>query len=221
VSTIRQQQKAETRAQILRAAAVQFAERGFEATSIAEIAAAMGRPKSALGYHQFRSKDEIARAVLEQQLGVWNGIREQCDAHEPGGVPRLLTLLLTAALDARANPFGLASIRLVLESRRHRAFDLPALPFDWFDYCERQTAEAVRLGQLPDGTAPREVGLMIINSSFGLFEAENQGFREIDTEAGLRDLWLKLLVGLGATDPPALLAATVALPASAEPAGRS
>ncbi|MGD8194293.1 TetR family transcriptional regulator [Herbiconiux sp. P18] len=207
----RQQQKAQTREEILRAAAAQFAERGFDATSLADIAAEMGRPKSALGYHQFRSKDEIANAVVTQKLHDWDAIRMRADRHEPAGVPRLLTLLLTAAVDARADAFGLATIRLILESRRFGRFELPGLPFNWFDYTDSQLRDAVQLGQLPPEAEPREVGQLIINAAFGLFESENQGFQPVDTEAGLRDIWLRLLVGLGAADPEGLVASTIVL----------
>lgn len=55
------------RAQVVDCAAALIARRGFEATSIAEIAEAVGISKQAL-LHHFKSKDRIKDAVLERLL---------------------------------------------------------------------------------------------------------------------------------------------------------
>ncbi|MDQ3757621.1 MAG: TetR/AcrR family transcriptional regulator, partial [Actinomycetota bacterium] len=55
----------ERRAAILRAAATAFAQRGFAATSMEEVAAAAGITKLIV-YRHFESKEELYRAVLEQ-----------------------------------------------------------------------------------------------------------------------------------------------------------
>lgn len=54
----------ETRAEILRVSLELFTERGFEGTSIRDIAEALGVTKSSLYYH-FPSKEAIIRALLE------------------------------------------------------------------------------------------------------------------------------------------------------------
>jgi AcrR family transcriptional regulator len=54
----------DTRAEILDVSAELFAERGYDATSLREIAERLGITKAALYYH-FRSKDEILRALVE------------------------------------------------------------------------------------------------------------------------------------------------------------
>ncbi|MGH6891766.1 MAG: TetR/AcrR family transcriptional regulator [Dongiaceae bacterium] len=57
---------ADTRARIMRAAYVQFFRKGFQRTSLDDIAARAGVTKRALYYH-IRSKDELAGAMLTHQ----------------------------------------------------------------------------------------------------------------------------------------------------------
>ncbi|MCP1427808.1 AcrR family transcriptional regulator [Microbacterium foliorum] len=200
----RSDQKAATRESILLAAAQQFAEHGYAATSISGIAARMGKPKSALSYSQFRSKLDIANAIVERQLEVWKLLIERVEHADPG-LPRLLTLLVSAAADARTSPFGPAAIRLVLESHEHHLFELPYTGQSWFEYAYAQVGEAVALGQLPPATDPREVGYLILSASFGVYEANKNGFRLVDPDRALRMLWTGLLREAGVADPAAIV----------------
>ncbi|MCS5498356.1 hypothetical protein NY547_13980 [Cnuibacter physcomitrellae] len=77
------------------------------------------------------------------------------------------------------------------------------------------TAQATALGQLPAGGDAAHVAQLLISASYGLFEAENWGFQEIDTENALRDLWRRLLQGLEVADVEAVLAATRVAPGGA------
>ena len=70
--------RTDTRAVILQTALELFAEKGYEATSMREIAEQIGISKPALYYH-FDSKEDIVRGVLSDQLAqieelvVWVG----------------------------------------------------------------------------------------------------------------------------------------------------
>lgn len=57
----------DTRSRIQQVAIELFAERGYEATSLREIAEALGVTKAALYYH-FRTKEEIIDSLIEDQL---------------------------------------------------------------------------------------------------------------------------------------------------------
>lgn len=59
-----------SRSQILAAAARQFAARGFDATSLQQIADELGLTKQAV-LHHFRTKDQLRQAVLDDILGHW------------------------------------------------------------------------------------------------------------------------------------------------------
>ncbi len=63
----RQEQKAQTRDRLLDAAAELFAERGIEAASLDEIAAAAGYTKGAV-YSNFSSKTDLVIALLERRI---------------------------------------------------------------------------------------------------------------------------------------------------------
>ncbi|MCC6214627.1 MAG: TetR/AcrR family transcriptional regulator [Polyangiaceae bacterium] len=61
----------DVRAQLLVAATRLFAQRGFDGSSLQDIADAVGVRKPSLLYH-FASKDELRQAVLEEVLARWN-----------------------------------------------------------------------------------------------------------------------------------------------------
>jgi len=61
------------RDQILAEATRRFAARGFDATTLKEIAEGVGIRSPSLLYH-FKTKDELRRAVLEKLLSHWNDV---------------------------------------------------------------------------------------------------------------------------------------------------
>jgi TetR/AcrR family transcriptional regulator len=64
---------ADVRERILEEATRRFAARGYDGTSVQEIADAVGIRKPSLLYH-FPSKEELRQSVLEQVLAHWNGV---------------------------------------------------------------------------------------------------------------------------------------------------
>ncbi|HEY7105605.1 MAG TPA: helix-turn-helix domain-containing protein [Acidimicrobiia bacterium] len=69
----------DTRAEILAVAAELFTERGYDSTSLREIAERLGLTKAALYYH-FHSKDEILRALIEPMGAVLAELVERLEA---------------------------------------------------------------------------------------------------------------------------------------------
>ena len=61
------------RAQILSHATRLFAERGYDGTSVQEIADAVGIRKPSLLYH-FKSKDQLRENVIAEMLAHWNAV---------------------------------------------------------------------------------------------------------------------------------------------------
>lgn len=71
----------ETRTRILETALELFSERGFDGTTLQQIADRLGFTKAALYYH-FRSKDALLQALVTPAI---TGMKELLDAHE--GLP--------------------------------------------------------------------------------------------------------------------------------------
>lgn len=118
------------RAGILEVAVALFNEQGYDATSVADLAARLGLTKSAL-YHHFDSKEQLLEAALDDALGALEGVLD-----EPGattGTPaERLDHVLHAAVDVLID--RLPSVTLLLRVRgnspteraaleRRRAFD--------------------------------------------------------------------------------------------------
>lgn len=82
----------DTRQRILDIATALFAERGYAATSLADIAERLGTSKAALYYH-FRSKAAILEALVEEPLAVFTSLATSAPAMSPRD-------LLAAVLDA-------------------------------------------------------------------------------------------------------------------------
>ncbi|MCM6776010.1 TetR/AcrR family transcriptional regulator [Nocardia sp. CDC159] len=80
-SALRAQQREQTRRTLLRESRRLFAAKGFAAVGLSEIVAAAGVTKGAL-YHNFDSKTELFRAVLEQvQQEVGERVAAAADTH--------------------------------------------------------------------------------------------------------------------------------------------
>jgi AcrR family transcriptional regulator len=102
----------DTRTEILDVAAEMFSERGYEATSLREIAERLGITKAALYYH-FRSKEDIMRALVEPMGEVLTELVERLEtAHDVAGWADALSWVIGMVFD------NLAFFHLV-ERNRH------------------------------------------------------------------------------------------------------
>lgn len=201
---VRGVKKAERRRDILVAAAEAFTEVGYRGATIAGIATRMGSAKSAVGYHHFASKREIAVEIVEHARTRWLGLIDQVTATSASGLGKLLTLLLSAALDARQNVLAAAAVRLAADQRVN-GFDLPAATFSWRGIAHDLVWESLEAGELPPGSRVDDVVSLIITGSYGVFISESQGFEEIRTEAHLREVWRTILPALGVADHDSII----------------
>jgi len=167
----REESKARTRAELLRAANRLFLRNGFVATSLADIAEEAALTKGAV-YSNFESKEDLFLAVLQEWEGRdWDGSTELLPTEleaEPGS---------TIAEKARAWGKHLATgpkrerhVALFLEMnsvalRNERARRWVAEHNDAF--FARLGAELAELFETPD-VDPHELGLMAQSLTFGL-----------------------------------------------------
>lgn len=113
-----------TRAQVLRAAARLFAERGFDAVSVREVVEAAGVTKPALYYH-FGSKEGVASAIMLDLLAAADEVRGKAFA-QGKDIREVLTRYASAMLELAAQRkqemafgfacwFGRSSLRQITE----------------------------------------------------------------------------------------------------------
>ncbi len=153
----RRERGLQTRAEIVAAAERHFAERGFEATRLDDIAADVGIRRAAIFYH-FGDKQELYSAVLHEVFGTWTAALPSC-----GTVVERLEASLTGWIDYVAQRPTVA--RLIL---REAANARPGVvstfvragsaPVAWF---RALIDEGVTLGDLKPSIEPhRFISLM-------------------------------------------------------------
>lgn len=160
---LRQYAMAQVRDEIIDAAGSEFGRNGYAGTSFAGIAAAMGKPKSVIGYHLFPSKKSLAHAVIEEQDGRWQAADARIGA--PYGALRWVTMILASAKEAQRSPIAMGAIRLLHELPR---MDDPVYTvFDWRAYTRTNLrSEATeRNRDLPDLDGLADV---LLDACFGL-----------------------------------------------------
>lgn len=106
MSGIRERKKKETRQAILQAAIELFAKKGFEQTSVSELAIKAGVGKGTI-YGYFQTKNEIFLAFCEDEIEhAFGSLKSRCDADSPL-IDRLLVLFVEQFRFVTRNPdFG-------------------------------------------------------------------------------------------------------------------
>ena len=97
----RDEQKAETRDALVRAAAAEMAEKGIEAASLNQICARAGFTRGAFYVH-FRDREELVAAVVERVLGDFQELMLPDDASAPLGetIGRFVAAVLAGTPEA-------------------------------------------------------------------------------------------------------------------------
>ncbi|WP_217246870.1 ScbR family autoregulator-binding transcription factor [Streptomyces sp. AC602_WCS936] len=138
----KQDRSVRTRRKLLEAAAAIFERRGYEATTVSEIATTAGTTKGAVYFH-FNGKEEIAQIILgeQQQDG------EPALTPQPVKLQEIADSAMVLAERLRTSPLVRASIRLSLDPQaedldRGGAFRI------WSDFNLAILQEARRRGEL-------------------------------------------------------------------------
>jgi len=211
----RQAAVSRARREIVEAAGAQFAAHGYEGTSFSRVAEAMGKPKSAIGYHLFASKERLAGAVVEDQEDRWLRIEAALD--EAGPLAELIVFLLTAARTVEVCPVAAGAVRLLQDMPRlglavERRFDV------WRFARSRLEAElAVRDLRAADLDADVDV---LLSATFGVLSYRSPRLREGDVLERLRSLWIPLLTDLGLADADVVVRAAQPIDPARVEAGR-
>jgi AcrR family transcriptional regulator len=210
--TDRVEQGRRTRSLFVDAAAFEFARRDYEATSLADIAAILEKPKAALRYH-FATKAQLARAVIETQYETWTDLVRALDASNARGLSALLALLAGAIEESARSPYTQAVIRLLLgdhsEDLRPESF-----PFSWPGIIRARIDEARDLAELPANADTDAVYQLIVDASFGIYQSPSRNVDLSEPEASFGPLWRLILEGVGVADVASILDGARAVRAS-------
>jgi AcrR family transcriptional regulator len=105
---VKQERAARTRSVVLRAAAEEFADRGYAGASVARIAERAGLTLGAVYFH-FKTKGDLAREIVVGQPDL------VVPAQPSEGLQRVIDVTLTWARQLADDPILLAGARLVME----------------------------------------------------------------------------------------------------------
>jgi AcrR family transcriptional regulator len=111
---LKQERALRTRQQILEAAAQAFAERGYPAVTILDVAELAGLTKGAVYFH-FANKEALATAVSEGFYAHWPRLAQEVAESGLPPLARLRELLLRTAADFQQDMVVQAGARLQIE----------------------------------------------------------------------------------------------------------
>lgn len=169
-----------TRQQIVKGAAELFDRDGYEAASLANIVDHSGLTKGALYFH-FKSKDELAGVVIEEQHAISMGAVKAINRTGAPALEQVVMFCYEMAREMIDDPIVRAGIRLTLEMS---AATGPSQPYlDWIGACERMFRAAIDEGDVPDTVDPAEVANYFVSAFTGVQLVSNVLTERADLEA--------------------------------------
>ncbi|WP_203962326.1 TetR/AcrR family transcriptional regulator [Actinocatenispora thailandica] len=161
----------EVRSRVLLAAARVFADRGFAAASIDEVAAGAGFTKGAV-YSNFGSKDELFFALLDEQIASRTALVTELSTDptiDPGDLVRTAGDRLTAAM-AGNRDWQLLFLEYWLRAMRDEATRRRFVAYrrDLLDSLTTAVAELLGAAGITDAAVARELVLLAVGLSNGL-----------------------------------------------------
>ncbi|MFV0494747.1 TetR family transcriptional regulator [Mycobacterium sp.] len=155
-----------SRAQILRAAARQFADRPYYDVGLDDILNEAGLSKGAM-YCHFRSKFELAITIIDQHMANARVASEQLLARQLSGLETLIDFSFLSAMQHMTDDSARAASRLVQSvgwsgGARERLVD------GWIDMLAAAAARAIGEGDLDPRWDSRDVALLAASMTIGL-----------------------------------------------------
>src|SRR5262245_62033969 len=136
-----------TREAILTHATACFAERGYDGTSLNDIAEEVGIRRPSL-LHHFPSKEALYREVFERLLSDWLSRLELAIAAEVGGWEKVEVVLTAAFAFLAENPDYVRLVRReAIDGGTHLAIDVPAVIRPYFAAAAAYLRQEMQLGR--------------------------------------------------------------------------
>ncbi|MFC7330585.1 TetR family transcriptional regulator [Marinactinospora rubrisoli] len=150
---LRERKKRRTREALIDTALEMFTERGFEATTLDELCAAVEVSKRTF-FRTFASKEDVAMAPTQD---LWNAVLDELRSHEPDGRPVLEQLqdTLFTALEGMSADRWTDRVR----ASRRLVARVPSIEAHGLHFCNRTCQSAIGILRqklaLPDAGDPR------------------------------------------------------------------
>jgi AcrR family transcriptional regulator len=162
---LKQERALRTRAQIVTEAARAFAQRGFNAVTVQDVAEMAGVTAGAVYFH-FANKQQLAMAVSEEFYGRWPALAAEIDKQALAPVDALIEWLRRTARVFQNETVIQAGARLQIE-RIDARYDLP-VPFDVYETLLSQfVARACADGGLGGEVDPAVLSKVLLFAVFG------------------------------------------------------
>lgn len=194
---VKQARAVATRHQLVAAAAAAFDQRGFEGASLGDIIeAGTGLSKGALYFH-FKSKEELADAVVQRQHEISLAAVEAIAATHASALEQIVMLCHEMGRQIVQDPIVRAGIRLTLEFSGGGGPLDPAGPYrDWIEACRQLAETAIAEGDLPGTVDAPELARFVISAFTGVQMVSNVLDRRVDLEQRIDQMWRFLLPGI-------------------------
>lgn len=197
---LRQRQRVQTRAAILRIAAEEFDARGYLGAAISDIAERLGQTKGSVYFH-FPSKAQLAAEIVAGYFQMWEQVLQGVADQGLRGFGALRQISLQLAFRYRDDVSVRASVRLMRESDLIDA-ELPRPFVEWMSTVAAYLEEARDDGELREGVAIDQVAWHLVASFDGIQEVSHQLCQREDIEQRIEALWAFLLPGIAARKGP-------------------
>jgi AcrR family transcriptional regulator len=155
-----------TRLQILRAAARQFAHRSYSRVSLDDILADAEVTKGAMYFH-FRSKHALAAAIVEQRAAEARKAVDELAARKLSGLETLIDLCLLIALDDIGDESTRAGLNLLESIGRVDGMQSEVLG-DWIAAFADTARKAIDEGDICAQHDPEDIARLLVSMYMGI-----------------------------------------------------
>ena len=181
----RQERAERTRDALLRAAAQTFDESGYAGASLNRIIARAGVTTGAMYFH-FKSKEELARAVIVEQAA------ELRFPQDHSGLQQLLDMCQYLAVEMQFNVLFRAGVRLAVEQNEAELLDYSI--YDWWaEQFREQLVKARELGQLLPDVDDAAFAQVLVGAYTGTQIMARLSTRRADLPERISVMWRCLL----------------------------
>jgi AcrR family transcriptional regulator len=183
-----------TREAIIAGAASVFEEHGYGTASITLVAEAAAVTKGALYFH-FKSKDELARAVVEEQHAIAITAGKIILAENTPALTTIIRLCGAFGALLATDQVVRAGIRLTLEAsafgqKVHEPYE------DWITIMTQLTEQGIKEGQIVDSVNPAVLARYVVASFTGVQLVSNVLTGREDVMERIQQMWEILLPGI-------------------------